>query len=398
MKEGNPRPFLKWVGGKRQLLPKLLEVVDSAGSFRRYHEPFLGGGALFFALAREDRLRARAYLSDINPNLMDAYQGLRENVGGVIRLLKMHKGQHCEEYFYQIRARVPATQVGRAARVIYLNKTCFNGLYRENSKGQFNAPFGSYDNPNICDEENLRGVAATLRNVDIEARDFTAATKLIRRGDLVYFDPPYDPVSKTAGFTGYAKGGFGVDAQEMLARTFAVLAGRGAHVILSNSLTPLMKELYKGFYVSEVSAKRLVNSRADRRGEVMEVLVSTFPVAGARRARRRVNGNRRAVSGMARLERMLTKQWLIENDYEDIAGLIDEVVDEWNRAGKQTRRNWWEVLAGTANGSPRSVAGREFPVLRAARVRQGLPVTPNAVCRGERESPPPIKLTGRWTK
>ena len=286
MKEGNPRPFLKWVGGKRQLLRKLLEMVDSVGSFGRYHEPFLGGGALFFALARANRLRGRTYLSDINPNLIEAYQGLRQNVDDVIRLLKIHKRRHCEDYFYQVRACVPTTQAGRTARIIYLNKTCFNGLYRENSKGKFNVPFGRYVNPNICDEENLRGVAATLRNVDIEARDFTAATKLIRRGDLVYFDPPYNPVSKTSGFTDYAKGGFGVDAQEKLARTFAVLAQRGAHVILSNSLTPLMKELYKDFPISEVSAKRSVNSRTDRRGEVMEVLVTTFPLADAQLAHR----------------------------------------------------------------------------------------------------------------
>lgn len=154
--------------------------------------------------------------------------------------------------------------LGRAARIIHLNKTCFNGLYRENRKGHSNAPFGSYDNPNICDEKNLRRVADALHDVD--ARDFTAAAEPIRRGDLVYFDPPCNPVSKTAGFTGYAKGGFGVDAQEMLARTFVMLAERGAHVILANSLTPLMEELYKDFCISEVSAKRLVNSRADRRG------------------------------------------------------------------------------------------------------------------------------------
>lgn len=285
MKEGNPRPFLKWVGGKRQLLRKLLEVVDSVGSFGRYHEPFLGGGALFFALARAHRLRGKTYLSDINPNLIEAYQGLRQNVDDVIRLLKIHKRRHCEEYFYQVRAQVPTTQAGRTARIIYLNKTCFNGLYRENSKGKFNVPFGRYVNPNICDEDNLRGVGATLRNVDIEARDFTAATRLIRRGDLVYFDPPYNPVSKTSGFTDYAKGGFGVDAQEKLAKTFAVLAQRGAHVILSNSLTPLMTELYKDFHISEVAAKRSVNSRTDRRGEVLEVLVTTFPLADAQACR-----------------------------------------------------------------------------------------------------------------
>ncbi len=398
MKEGIPRPFLKWVGGKRQLLPKLLEAVECAGSFRRYHEPFLGGGALFFALAREGLLSARTQLSDINPNLVEAYQGLRDNVGGIIGTLKRHRARHCESYFYQVRGRVPPTQVGRAARLIYLNKTCFNGLYRENRKGEFNAPFGSYANPNICDEENLRSVAATLADVDIEARDFLAAAKLVRREDLVYFDPPYDPVSKTAAFTSYSKGGFGVDSQEALARTFVTLAQKGAKVILSNSLTPLTKELYKDFYISEVSAKRVVNSRGDRRGAVMEVLVTSFPITSAWRSHYRINGSAPTVAGMSGFERMLTKQWLAENNYQDVADLIDEVVDEWNKAGKQTRRNWWEVLAGTASGKPRTVAGRQFPVLRAAQERQGLPATPNAISRNQEESPPRIKVSGRWTR
>ena len=396
MREGIPRPFLKWVGGKRQLLPKLLEAVDEAGSFRRYHELFLGGGALFFALARAGRLRSRAYLSDINPNLIDAYQGLLEDVDAVIRNLKRHRRRHCEEYFYKVRGRVPSTICERAARIIYLNKTCFNGLYRENRKGEFNSPFGSYENPNICDEDNIRSVATTLQDVDVGSRDFSVAAKLVRRGDLVYCDPPYDPISKTAGFTGYSKGGFGVDSQEALAKTVVTLAQKGVHVILSNSLTPLTRELYKGFYISKVFAKRLVNSRADRRGVVSEALVTTFPTAGSRRAGTPING--RVVTGMGSFERMMTKQWLVENEYTDVAALIDEVVGEWNREGKQTRRNWWEVLAGNAHGKARTVAGREFPVLRTAQLRQGLPVTPNAIYRNPKELPPPIKVTGRWAK
>lgn len=396
MKEGVPRPFLKWVGGKRQLLPKLIEAVNEVGCFKRYHEPFLGGGALFFALARGGRLNSPVFLSDINHNLVAAYQGLRADVGTVIRLLKGHKQRHCEEYFYRVRRSSPRTLSGRAARIIYLNKTCFNGLYRENKKGQFNAPFGSYANPNICDEENLCSVAMTLQRVDVASRDFGVAADLVGEGDLVYFDPPYDPVSKTAAFTGYSKGGFGVDAQERLADTFMSLAQKGAHVILSNSLTPLTRELYADFCISHVLAKRLINSRADKRGEVPEVVVTTFSVGGVSSKCSRINGQ--GVEHARRLERMLTKQWLIENKYEDVAKLIDEVVEEWSRAGKQTRRSWWGVLAGTVQGKSRIVGGREFPVLRAAQRRQGLPITPNAIYRSDQESPPPKKVTGRWAR
>jgi DNA adenine methylase len=378
-------------------LRKLLQAIEEAGPFKRYHEPFLGGGALFFALARTGHLQARAFLSDINPNLIEAYTGLHEDVDGVIDILKTHKRRHNETYFYKVRKRVPATLSERAARIIYLNKTCFNGLYRENKKGEFNVPFGSYKNPNICDEDNLRAVAIKLQGVDVAARDFAVAAKLSRRGDMVYCDPPYDPVSKTSDFTGYSKDGFDVEAQEELARTFMTLAQRGVHVILSNSLTPFTQGLYKDFYIYQVFAKRLVNSRADRRGEVPEALITTFPItADPKGSRTPING--RPVIGTRRLERILTKQWLIENNYKDVADLIDEVVEEWSEEGKHTRRNWWEILAGNVEGKPRKVAGREFPVLRAAQRRQGVPITPNAICRSPKEETPPIKVTGRWAK
>ena len=167
-----PRPFLKWPGGKRQLLPELLKAIGAAGTFAHYHEPFLGGGALVFALARTERLNQTAYISDVNPNLIDAYLGVRDDVDGVIAHLKEHAQQHCEDSYYTVRAQSPRTLIRRAARVIYLNKTCFNGLYRENSKGKFNSPFGRYKNPTICDEPNLRSVASMLQSVDIGARGF----------------------------------------------------------------------------------------------------------------------------------------------------------------------------------------------------------------------------------
>jgi len=272
-----PRPFLKWAGGKGQLLGELFVQVDKAGAFGRYHEPFVGGGALFFEMARQGRLpRALAYLSDSNQNLIDAYQGLKEDVDGVIRELMTHKTRHSEEYFYAVRANVPKTLVERAARIIYLNRTCFNGLFRENSKGGFNVPFGKYKNPLICDEMNLRACAEALKKAKVDARHFEAVLKHAEPGDFVYFDPPYVPVSATASFTAYDKGGFGEDSQRLLAKVFAELSQRGVKLLLSNSMTDLVRELYCGFHIDEVFAKRSVNSRGDRRGKIAEVLVRNF--------------------------------------------------------------------------------------------------------------------------
>ncbi len=409
-REPPPRPFLKWVGGKRQLLPELLNAVEAAGPFRHYHEPFLGGGALFFSLARTGRIKARSYLSDANSSLIDAYHGVRDESEAVIELLDEHKLAHSEAHFYAVRASVPRKLAKRAARIIYLNKTCYNGLYRENSKGQFNAPFGRYKNPLICDRENLRAVAQTLRDVDLAVRDFSQVSAVAQPGDLVYFDPPYAPVSKTADFTAYVRGGFGADAQERLAETCAELAERGVRVILSNSMTDLTRRLYgESFYTYEVSATRRVNSRADRRGKVSEALITSFPVRGDGRSAaqtRPVDRDRRAAGSIpgpsaaepAVIVRRLARQWLLENRYQDVAALIDEVTRQWKVEGKQTRRNWWQVLAGDAKGNPRVVAGRRFPVLRAAQLRMGMPVTSGAICRNPDEEVPPVTVTGRWRK
>ena len=272
-----PRPFLKWAGGKRQLVPELLGTIDAAGPVRRYHEPLLGGGALFFALARSGRLKRPACLSDVNRNLIDAYLALRDDADLVIRHLKEHRRRHSEAYFYQVRDARPRAPSRRAARIIYLNRTCYNGLYRENSKGRFNTPFGHYAAPMICDEENLRAVAATLAEVDIAARDFACVLALAERDDLVYFDPPYHPVSKTSRFTSYSRDGFGADEQRRLAEVAAVLVRRGVKVVLSNSMTEFTRELYRGFHCREVLAARNINSRADRRGKIPEALFASFP-------------------------------------------------------------------------------------------------------------------------
>ena len=395
LRQAPPRPFLKWPGGKRQLLPELLQAVASAGKFKRYFEPFLGGGALFFELARAGRLQRGACLSDINATLMDTYRGVRDDVESIIRLLLQHKRDHSEAHFYQVRAQLPETLAERAARIIYLNRTCFNGLYRENSKGQFNTPFGRYRNPLICDDENLRCVAGALCGVEIAATEFAAAVARARPGDLVYFDPPYAPLSKTAYFTDYSREGFGAADHALLAATFAELAERGVKVMLSNSLTPMTLELYKDFNLYRVQARRSINSKSDRRGEIGEVLVTSFPLEVTAQDGS-TSGRAEMISGASRTyEKTLARQWLQDNGYQDVAALIDEVTAEWQATQRGTRRNWWAVLAGGQGGKPRCIAGKVFPVLRAAQIRQGLPVTDNALCRNPLEKPPLSRAPGR---
>ncbi|MEC9465015.1 MAG: DNA adenine methylase [Myxococcota bacterium] len=262
------RPFLKWAGGKTQLLPKILQRFPE--NFNRYHEPFVGGGAVFFNLEPRS-----CTLSDINADLVTTYTALRDDVDGVIENLKQHRAE--EAYYYSVRDEMVSglSETEAAARIIFLNRTCFNGLYRVNRSGKFNVPFGRYANPTICNEANLRAVSEALQDVKIRHESVFQIGRRVRRGDLVYFDPPYDPISKTASFTAYAKGGFGDAEQERLAQLFRRFAERGVHVVLSNSDTPFIRSLYKDFRIDKVYARRAINSRADRRGPVGEVLVSS---------------------------------------------------------------------------------------------------------------------------
>ena len=272
-----PQPLLKWVGGKRQLLPELFARVQRAGSFGRYHEPFVGGGALFFALHRAQRLgRKKAFLADNNPRLIETYQGVRDDVDAVIACLEVHGAKHSEEHYYAVRADVPERLPERAARIIYLNRTGYNGLYRENSKGIYNVPFGRYKNPRICDEDNLRAVAKALKQTRLTCGDFGNVVADASPGDLVYFDPPYHPVSQTSSFTAYSQAGFGEAEQRRLAEVFQALTKKHVKVFLSNSWTPLIQELYAPWHVEEVQADRRVNSKAERRGKISEALVRNF--------------------------------------------------------------------------------------------------------------------------
>ncbi|MBI3945833.1 MAG: DNA adenine methylase [Armatimonadetes bacterium] len=268
------RPFLKWAGGKGQLLPELTKRVPA--SFGAYHEPFVGGGALFFALFGLGSL-STACLSDINPSLIDAYIAVRNHVDEVIVALRQHR--HDERHYYAVRALKPELLPlpERGARTIYLNKTCYNGLHRENRAGQFNVPFGRYKNPTICDEENLRACSRALQRAEVSRRHFSSVLDVARPGDLVYFDPPYHPLSATANFTSYDRSGFGEGDQAQLRDVYAELTRRGVKAMLSNSDTPFIRSLYSDYEISQVHAPRIVNSRASGRGKVPEVIVRNYP-------------------------------------------------------------------------------------------------------------------------
>jgi len=272
-----PKPFLKWAGGKGQLLPELLAALGDAGTFKNYHEPFVGGGALFFALRGAGTLDGKSvFLSDANPRLIEMYLAVRDETDALIANLRKHAAAHDEAHYYAVRSKEPKAAAARAARLIYLNRTCYNGLFRENSKGGFNVPMGRYKNPTICDEPKLRAAAAALAGADIACRPFETVLDHAKRGDFVYFDPPYHPVSDTAHFTSYHQDGFSAADQERLAEVFAELHQRGAKLLLSNSDAPLIRGLYQAFDVRQVFATRMVNSRADKRGKVAEVLVRNF--------------------------------------------------------------------------------------------------------------------------
>jgi DNA adenine methylase len=261
------RPFLKWAGGKRQLMPHLLRHVPAR--MGAYFEPFVGGGALFFALRPQ-----RATLADVNERLVRAYRGVAEHASAVVRLLGGYP--HDPEFFYRLRAEAidGRSDAEVAAWFIYLNRTGYNGLYRVNRKNEFNIPFGRYANPTVCDEPTLRACSAALAGKSLLVDDFENVVSRARRGDFVYFDPPYAPLSATSSFTSYTSGGFGPGDQKRLRDVALRLKKRGVHVLLSNSSAPMVRELYEdGFEVHEVSATRMVNSKGGGRGVIAELVI-----------------------------------------------------------------------------------------------------------------------------
>lgn len=276
MKNPLVNPVVKWVGGKRQLLNELLPLIPD--KFSSYCEPFFGGGAVLFALQPSS-----AIINDLNSDLITMYQVIKNNVDGLIEDLYTYK--NTSEYFYHIRdidrdkAKYDElSDLQKASRLIYLNKTCYNGLFRVNSAGEFNTPFGHYKNPNIINEPVLRAVSGYFNKAKIKFfnQDFEVVLNTMRKGSFVYLDPPYDPVSNSASFTGYNKGGFDRDEQVRLKCCCDKLNKKGIKFMLSNSATEFIKDLYKDYDITIVKATRAINSDGAKRGAVEEVIIRNY--------------------------------------------------------------------------------------------------------------------------
>lgn len=272
------KPFVKWAGGKRQIIDKLKRYVPD--EFDTYYEPFIGGGALLFELSPR-----RAVINDSNEELMNVYSVLcdEEKFKKMCSVLNHYEKEHCKEFYYDIRnkdrnknAYKRLSDYTRAARTIYLNKACFNGLYRVNSKNEFNVPFGKKERVNTYDGGNLITVSnyLTMNDVEILSVDFEQSVKNAKKGDFIYFDPPYD--SETSTFNSYTEDGFGKDEQIRLAKVFKELDSRGCYVMLSNHNTSLINDLYKNFNIHVIEAKRNINSNGKKRGKVKEVIITNF--------------------------------------------------------------------------------------------------------------------------
>lgn len=281
-KKEAPKPFVKWVGGKRQLAKQFRDMnlypPDVFNpSTATYHEPFVGGGAMFF-----DLIPKKAVISDLNKELIITYKTIKNDVEKLITKLKVYKKRHNKNFYLKIRAQnvKMLTDLSIATRFIYMNRTCFNGLYRVNRSGQFNVPMGKYDNPLICDEDNLRKVSKSLQGVKIFNEEYKQVLRRAKKGDFIYFDPPYYPVNRTSSFTSYTGAGFLKKEQEELRDTFIKLHKRGCYVMLSNSDTPFINKLYsklgKKIKINKVYASRNVNSDAKKRGKIKEVVVINY--------------------------------------------------------------------------------------------------------------------------
>jgi DNA adenine methylase len=287
-----PRPVVKWAGGKAKLAERLVAWMPE--KIETYVEPFCGGGAVFFRLAGEQPRRFdRAILADKNEHLIALYTAIQTRVDELIealgKLAKTHLALGPEEreaHFYKIRNReVSASDlVARGARLLFLNKTCFNGLWRENAAGKNNVPFGRYAKPKILDVDALRAAHRALDGVKLKIADFGKVTEKLKRGDFVYFDPPYVPVSKTANFTSYAKDGFGPDEQARLRDLLKRLHARGVRAMLSNARTPETEALYRDFEWQPVPMARSINSDPNKRGDVEELVVFNHPREATRKA------------------------------------------------------------------------------------------------------------------
>jgi DNA adenine methylase len=266
---GKGSPFLKWAGGKTELLRELESRVPK--SYGTYWEAFIGGGALFFRLAPMSGV-----ISDANEELINCYLAVRNNLDELISRLK--KFPVNKEHFLKLRKIQPweLDDVGRAARLIYLNKTCFNGLYRVNQRGEFNVPFGDYKNPRVFDPEILEADSKALKKAEVICRDFRHLLYKAQPGDFIYFDPPYHPLSETSSFTSYSEAPFEEREQRALAQVFKALSERDCKVMLSNSDTPKIRSLYKTFNIDEVQVSRAINCKGDGRGKITELIIRNY--------------------------------------------------------------------------------------------------------------------------
>ena len=275
-----PRPFVKWAGGKRQLIPILNQNIPSR--FGTYHEPFIGGGALLFHVLTQKN-NQRCSISDLNSDLVLAYTTIRDKIDQLISSLENHEKNYRQDsstYYYNIRDQSPKDDIEKTSRLIFLNRTCFNGLYRVNSKGKFNVPLGRYTNPNIVNEQNLRSVSNLLKtsHISIKCRDFEGVLDDAKRGDFVYFDPPYQPVSSTANFTSYTNKDFTSDDLMRLCNLCKRLDSKGCHVMLSNSHSKEVVKLFSGkpWKTTKIRANRAINSNSNRRTGHFELLIKNY--------------------------------------------------------------------------------------------------------------------------
>ena len=270
-------PVVKWVGGKRQLLDDIIPLLPDY--FSTYVEPFVGGGALLFEIQPK-----KAIVNDLNHELINLYKVIKDNTNELLSLLEEHELNNSEEYFYQIRALDRSesynemSDIEKAARIIYLNKTCYNGLFRVNQSGQFNSPYGKYKNPNIVNKPVVLAMANYFQNNNITLLngDYKMALKKLRKGAFVYFEPPYMPISSSSSFTGYTENGFDKKQQIELKEECDRLNSRGIKFLLSNSDHPFIRDLYKDYEIITVRAKRSINSNSNKRGEINEVLVRNY--------------------------------------------------------------------------------------------------------------------------
>lgn len=295
----NIKPFVKWAGGKGSLIPQLKNFYPfelENGEIIKYVEPFVGGGAVLINILQKYDVK-KAYAFDINMDLINCYNVIKNNVEDLIRLLNEKEKAFLEieleerqNYFYDVRKeynsyRIEENEISikRASEFIFLNRTCFNGLYRVNKSGDFNVPCGKYKNPMICDSKNLRNLSYLIRNVDFQYGDYKTSEKHVDDNTFVYFDPPYRPLSTTSGFTSYTKEDFNDENQKELAMYFKKLDNKNAKLMLSNSNPKninkednFFEDIYKGFNINEVSAKRMINANAKGRGEISELLITNY--------------------------------------------------------------------------------------------------------------------------